>query len=167
MKALKVLWRPPSGHRWVRYSALPTALTLDYRKDYRTTPSVGKVMVYLPSKMHRARKMCRTASEKYWRGHISPDGLKGEMEIWRVDCHNLYLIKHLVWAAELGRWEGEELGRFWEEVLKADPEGFDETELWPILWDTVNPCDGIWTTDWVIPRERLATYDIRLREWIS
>lgn len=178
MKALKVLWRQPGFNPCIRlkghqthdpdqlYSALPTPLALDYRKNYRTTPSVGKIMVYLPSKMDRAKTLCWTASRPYWRGQLCPDALKGEMEVWRVDCHNLYRIEHIVWAGDLGQWEGEELERFWEEMLKADPKGFDETELWPLLAHTINPCDGIWTTDWVIPRKLLATYDIRLGKWI-
>lgn len=171
MKALKVFHRAPNrlpaGYivglvpdyaPWGLYSAIPTAHSLRYFEGKKTTPEVGKLMVYLNSQVAEAERFCRTAGLWYAKYGVEK---RGRMELWAVECHNLYKIHYLVEV----------------DYLHYDAEGVERDSVLSCFWRCAsggeNPLcltgiqryakkarAGIWTTDWVIPLQRLAVWQI-------
>lgn len=178
MKALKVLFRAPrcntQGHLRLPiytagqlYSALPTQFGLGYWEDQRTTPTVGKLMVYPTWDVEAAERFCQTARE-WHAGLLAAD--QGQMEVWRVDCHNLYRLDYLIHAGSLQHFYDQreaavalrELTRFWRLIERGkDPVGRSDI---PYAKSVSVP---IWTTDWLIPRELVGIYDIHSNRWIQ
>ena len=164
MRAIKVLFgvHHPSAANWDAQipplrSAIPTPYALGYWPGRKTVPEFGKLMVYLPSDVAGAEVFCPTAAGWYYHSDLGADGT---IEIWSVECHNLYKMDYIIPPSDFGYWECREvfLKRFWEKIdVGADPR--------EVVWAKMAK-DPVWTTDWIIPLERLGVYDIEHRSWI-
>lgn len=150
MKALKVFHRTVQGQL---QSALPLPYALYYAEGVKRVPYVGKLLVYLDNRagFQLARGMAGDASTWYKSPH-------GQIEIWRVECHNLYTVPIMISASDLNKVSLRTLNpmRFWNLVLTGTRKAIDravgeDRSIIPI------PCSEIWATDWVIPRERIQT----------
>ena len=166
MKALKVLYRSPNpptigGHDpHALYSAIPTPYALQYWPGKKTVPKVGRLMVYLSRDLEEAEQFCRTAGEWYRHGR---HGIKplGTIEVWSAECHNLYRLDYFIDPCDFGYEEcgDPHLRRFWAMIGVGDDPHYD------VRW-AIRARKPIWTTDWIIPLERLRVYNIRHRQWI-
>ena len=177
MKALKVLYRASryANSMYLRvhdrldpdhlYSALPTEFALGYQRDCKTTPTIGKLMVYPAWDIVAAERFCRIARDWHC-GGIAGD--EGQMEVWLVDCHNLYKLHYLILPSALKHYytdKGNEriladLRVFWDLVgNEGDPTG--------VVDHATAAYAPIWTTDWLVPQERVGIYDVHDGRWVQ
>lgn len=146
MNAIKALYRDPDGYLW---SALPTRFRLGYSEGKRTTPWHGKLLVFLESDLQCARQLCLTAATWYF----AKGGEQGSMEIWQVECRNLYLMRHVILAMHLAGLPSMDMRKFWDCVNAArDPAGMHSCRTWVKLSGR-----DTWATDWLVPLELIES----------
>lgn len=163
MRALKVLYRSPNTPTerhppHARRSAIPSVHSLQYWQGKITKPEIGRLMVYL--EMDEAKQFCYIAGKWYRNSQMFSPTDRGDMEIWRVECHNLYKIFHIIQVQGLGCEEegnpkGYSLREFWRMVLAGQDPRIPEVRY------AVEARVPVWTTDYLIPSTRLAVFDIR------
>lgn len=177
MKALKVMYRGPSPDIFVHtadiprgfvlrgrrhdynalYSAIPTPQAVRYYAGEETIPEMGKLMVYLTRMEELAEQFCRTAAGWYRRCNPATNGT---VEIWRVECHNLYRLDYLIEPRRV-MYDGitaSQVRRFWRIVQQGLDPRFREVGAKKSIFP-------LWTTDSIIPEEQLAVYAIRSCHW--
>ena len=152
MKALKVLYRDAQGQLW---SALPTLCRLQYSEDGETHPDNGRLLVYLRSDFLSATCLCSDAST--WYRTVEEE--KGQMEVWEVECHNLYRMFYIVHAGDLQPFVEAD---FWRKIrtglLGAD--GRDRATRGIGMVRYMKAQRDMWSTDWLRLTKQLGVYKL-------